>query len=385
MATPQLVTTAKHQRKYRLYRDDELHLLPKPEWGVEDLLPHQSLAVVFGFRGDGKTFFLLALLFSLCTGRSFFGRRVRRGWCVYVGPEGAHSLHRRILALKHAERHPGALGLVILPQAIQLLSLPGSVMPLADDIEALEGFNGPPAAICIDTLSRNSPGAKENAQEDMSLIVAACDYLRHRFGCTVLLAHHTRKGDDELRGSSVLDGSADTCVLLKKEGSSVTVSCTKQKDAAPFEPFTLELTPIADSCVLRSMDTNDLSQSLTKLQMNVLQCLADISLSDGCSTTVWQQSCTEDNKAKVRTFYNARKVLLARGYVTSLRGKKLYAVSPEGHALLQLQTRCNGTANAAGHPTAATAGGDLVPLRCSADYEMGDAWEPNGAAMENGA
>jgi hypothetical protein len=277
--------------------------------------------------------------------------------------------------LKQSERHGGAIGLAVLPKSIQLLSLPDSIQPLAQDIEALEGFDGPPAVICIDTLSRNAPGAKENAQEDMSLIVAACDYLRLRFGCTVILAHHTRKGDDELRGSSVLDGAADTCILLKKDGTAVTVSCVKQKDAAPFEPFTLTLTPVVDSCVLRSPNPEETQGQLTNVQRGALQCLREIATSEGCSNSDWLRSCTERGKMSTRSFFSSKNLLLERGYVLQVHGGKRYAVSPDGVQLLQLQSDCNATAIAPRHPTATPAGGRLVPAECSAEVERGDAWE----------
>lgn len=375
MAAPAYDFPPAHTPKYRIYRDDELHLLPKPEWTVRELVPHHGFAIVFGFRGDCKTFFLLALLFYVATGRPFFGRNVRRGWCVYVGPEGAHSLHRRLQALQLAEHHKGRIGIAVLPQAIQLLNLPDSIMPLANDIEALEGYDGPPAVICIDTLSRNAAGAKENAQEDMSLIVSACDYLRHRFKCTVILAHHTRKGDDELRGSSVLDGAADTCILLKKDVRTVTVSCVKQKDAAPFESFGLELESAGESMVLRSYELQPGSEKLTSVQLDVLQCLADISTSEGCSTTKWCDSMMGGGKVKERTFYTCRKALLTKGYVNEVRGGKLFAVSPSGTELLQLQSNCNTTAIAPRHGTAITAGGRKSPVHCTSAAEVGDAWE----------
>lgn len=67
-----------------------------------------------------------------------------------------------------------------------------------------------PVLIVIDTLGRNAPGSDENSQRDMSKVVAACDYLMERFDCAVLLLHHTRRGDPEIRGSSVLTGAVDT-------------------------------------------------------------------------------------------------------------------------------------------------------------------------------
>jgi hypothetical protein len=342
---------------YQFVPDDKLHELGRPDWAVTDMLPHRGLGIVFGYRGDGKTFFLLDLAASMATGRSFCGRAARQGWVCYIGPEGAYSLHARLQAWKSAHGHQGPIGLAVLPRSIQLLNLTESILPLASAIDQVQGFSGPPALIIVDTLSRNAPGIRENTQEDMSLVIASCDYLRDRFACTVVLGHHTRKGDSELRGSSVLDGAADTCILLKRDGRTITVSCVKQKDAEEFSPFTLELVKVESSCALAPSNEEARPDVLPDYCHEVLRVLADISTSEGVSTTTWMRSATQGTKLSERNFYRARKLLVAKGYAMRVHGASRYAVAPEGQELLSLPNHCHVLPLAARSRTATTAEG----------------------------
>ena len=165
-------------------------------------------------------------------------------------------------------------------------------------------------------------------------------------------------------GSTVLSGAADTILLLKREGDLVTVKCEKQKEAAEFEPFTLRLTPTGESCILTDADPQSAS-ALSKLQSATLQCLADISTSEGCSTTQWMRSSTERGAMAERSFYTAKNALLAKGYAIAVRGSRRYAVSPEGMEVLQLQGYCKLAANAPRDHAAAAAAPLVRGSACS--------------------
>jgi hypothetical protein len=342
---------------YRLVPDDRLHELGPPAWLVDDFLPQRGLAVLFGPRGAFKTFLLLHLAACVATGRRFYGRRAIRGWVAYVLPEGVQSLDQRLAAWRESHGHRGRIGIGILPRSIQLLRLTESVVPLAAAIDAMPGVSGPPALIIVDTLSRNAPGLRENQQDDMSLVVASCDYLRDRYKCTVVLAHHTRKGDSELRGSSVLDGAADTVIKLEREGRMVTVSCVKQKDAEEFAPFTLERVNVGQSCVLQDVNAEALDRQLPGYCHEALQALADISTSEGVSNLVWMRSVVQGTRISERTFYRSKKLLLERGYAMQVYGGRRFALTPAGQELLPTDRYCHELPMAERTLTATTAGG----------------------------
>ncbi len=348
---------------YSLLFDDELESLPNLEFDIDGILPRGGLGIVFGAPGSTKSFLALAWAMHIATGQSWCGRTVRRGPVVYVYSEGRTGLKQRVASLRDHLGITGRAGVAFLPQCLQLLNLEESIAPFADAIEAQQTN---PSVIVIDTLSRNAAGADENAQNDTSRIIYACDYLRSHFNCTVVLVHHSRKGDDVLRGSSTLTGASDVIVLVKKEGDVVTLKCEKQKDADEFESIQLRLVEVGDSCILQPALLQDADKKLTGLQRHVLQVLDEIATSEGCSATTWMRSATEGGKAAERTFYGAKKYLVASGYVSMVHGSKKFTVSPEGRELLQLQIHCKTTAMQQNGSTASTAGGHVVPPACSA-------------------
>ena len=50
----------------------------------------------------------------------------------------------------------------------------------------------------------------ENSTQDMSRFVAACDAVRRRYGCTMLIIHHSGHGDKgRARGAIALKAALD--------------------------------------------------------------------------------------------------------------------------------------------------------------------------------
>jgi len=105
----------------------------------------------------------------------------------------------------------------------------------------------------VDTLNRNFGSGDENAQGPMADFVRNLDLLRDRFRATILVVHHTPRGATNPRGSSVLDGAADTMMeaaKVEENGENlVRLSITKQKDGADdlvavFRREVVELPPL---------------------------------------------------------------------------------------------------------------------------------------------
>jgi hypothetical protein len=334
--------------------DDELASLPDLTWDVESVLPHGGLGVIYGAPASAKTFTTLSLMLAIAAGKPWFGRPVRQGPVVYVYAEGVHGLHERMRALKTEHGIAGRGGMAFLPQPLQLLDFHRSVTPFSDAIAGRLG--APPAVVVIDTLSRNMSGGNENGQDDMSRAVFACDHLRARFGCTAVILHHTVKGADTIRGNSVLEGAVDTAIFVKRSGDNVTLSCTKQRSAAEFEPIRLQFVEAHGSRVLRSAATAELQPKMTLLQRGVLQCLPGPNAPSGCSTSAWRDAAIAQLGAAERSFYEAKKWLTARGYVDSGDDGKTHRLAAKAVELLQLQNNCKPAAIAVGSTTAARGG-----------------------------
>jgi hypothetical protein len=72
-----------------------------------------------------------------------------------------------------------------------------------------------PTLIVLDTLNRTLVGS-ESRDEDMSAYIAACDYIRERFKCAVLIVHHCGLETSRPRGHTSLIGAADAQIAVTK-------------------------------------------------------------------------------------------------------------------------------------------------------------------------
>jgi hypothetical protein len=242
-----LVTDVAEGPRFRIFSDKELLTLPDPEWCVHGFLPQGGLVVLYGRPGSAKSFVGLDWAMHVATGRAWNGHEVRCGLVLYVVAEGGTSFKIRIEAwLKfHGVRPP--TGAFFQLEAVDLMDW-DLVGVLVEEVTAR--MAGPPVLVVFDTLARSMAGGDENKQQDMGAAVAGADRVRHETGATVLFPHHTRRADEEERGSSVLRGAADAMFYVKNELGAVTLDCRKMKDAEPTSRTLLKLTKTADSCVV---------------------------------------------------------------------------------------------------------------------------------------
>jgi len=81
-----------------LYSAAEIKRLPPPEWLIDGHLVQNSIAVLYGPSGGGKSFLALDGALSVATGRDWLGRPVQQGVVIYVLAEGASGFGARITA-----------------------------------------------------------------------------------------------------------------------------------------------------------------------------------------------------------------------------------------------------------------------------------------------
>lgn len=211
---------------------------------IEPILEDGVLAMLFGDPAAGKSFLALDWAAAIATGRNWRNGKVRSGPVIYIAGEGHAGLSRR---LKAWETHHGA-SLADAPLFISTRVVPfldsAALRNLTDEIDALPE---PPVLIVVDTVSRALAGANENDQADASGFVAACDELRARYKCALLLVHHSGHGDkSRARGSSVFRAALDAEYSLSCAPDGMrTLTCTKSKDSEPPAPMNFKLQDVA--------------------------------------------------------------------------------------------------------------------------------------------
>ncbi|MEX0652962.1 MAG: helicase RepA family protein [Phycisphaeraceae bacterium] len=226
--------------RLKLTRADQIEMRP-PAWLLRGMLERDTFALVFGDPGTGKSFLAIDWACRVATGTPWRGHGVTPGPVVYVAGEGQQGFGRRIRAW--SEHHGVSLigaPLFVAP-AVAIPEMP----QLGELAVAIDEAVAPPALIVLDTLARCFGGGDENSTQDMSRFVSACDALRRRYGCTILVVHHTGHADkNRARGAIALKAALDAEYRLADGEAGLKLTATKMKDAETPPPLGLELVSV---------------------------------------------------------------------------------------------------------------------------------------------
>lgn len=215
---------------------------PAPiRWLIKGWLQRDSLMMVHGPSGGGKTFIVLDWCLRLAAQMDdWHGHKVHAAPVVYLAGEGHHGLRGRIAAWKQHHKKD---------RLNMWLSKAGT------DLNTDAGYNRTrqamlslpesPGLVVIDTLHRFLEG-DENSAQDAKTMLDACNNLQREFGCAVLLVHHTGVNEDaqhRARGSSAWRGALDieASVVPGGDGEPIKVVQRKSKDAELAQPEAMEL------------------------------------------------------------------------------------------------------------------------------------------------
>lgn len=295
-------------------RDGLLHTaavkaLEPPPALVAGLLYADSLSMLYGPSGVGKTF--LAEDFALHTahGSWWQGREVKAGRVLYVIAEGASGFGTRVSAWeKHHGLHTEAHPVDWLPWAVNV-SNPAWAAALAE-VVAEGGY----CLVVLDTFARCSVGAEENSARDVGIIVANLDQIRRASGACVLVVHHSGKDSAAgARGSSALRAAMTTELELTGDAARLVLHSRKQKDAPEAAPILLALRSVGDSVVIDRAGDDD-PDNLPAAAVATLEALQQIDVPGGVSATAWRTSAD----VAERSFYRHRTGLLNAGLVVNV-------------------------------------------------------------------
>ena len=166
------------------------------------MVTEQSLGFIYGAQSSLKTFTALDIALCLATQQAKWWERDIKcpGAVVYICSEGTARFKDRISAWEqHRNVSADDAPFYLIEQAINFMDGDDINTLLATVEDIATKIKGPIAAVFVDTVSKVLPGAKENAQEDMTLFVHACTAVRQRFRTIVFGLHHSNK-DGGFRG-----------------------------------------------------------------------------------------------------------------------------------------------------------------------------------------
>jgi putative DNA primase/helicase len=243
---------------------DDLKVEPQ-SWLIQGLIPADSLVMLYGARGQGKTFLALDIAASVASGRAWLGCPVvQKGKVCYLLAERPEGIARRMAGwLQHTGATPDEIQNVFVADAGAIkiddddgvnkivASIHSELKIGSTLLDARSGQTPPPAADClqllvIDPMAAYMRGAENDAGETTKFMHCARRISAH-FGCSVLFVHHEGKGNYNnslgARGSSAIEAALDTILYLEPDKDDETLSVlsmTKQRDFKEFPDMWLK-------------------------------------------------------------------------------------------------------------------------------------------------
>jgi hypothetical protein len=304
------IPTCADQIRSRLLTTEQLRQLPPPAPLIAGWLNLDSLAMVYGPSGAGKTHLAIDLSMSIASKRFWHGHSIHNGPVLYVIAEGVNGAAQRAAAWEaHHDTtasimwHPGPINIYDVGWASGLAEVVGEDRP---------------ALVVIDTYARATVGIEENGTHDTGIVIDNLDMIRNAAGSCVLVVHHAGKDATKgARGSTALKAAMDTEIEVTGSEGRITVRNTKQKDGPEASPLHFQLVGAAESVVIEPVgviDDGDLPESV----LVTLESLREIDVPDGVPATAWKVA----SDIEERKFYRHRSKLVNHGLVTNVGTEK---------------------------------------------------------------
>ena len=319
-STAQIAPPAPKRRRICSIPLSNLQGLPPLQYVVKTVFYKNTVAVVYGAPGSGKTFLVFDMILSAAREKEWFGKRVKTSKVLYICGEGGAGIQNRwnAYALHNSLNIDGSSGdgkeipFSVINTAVNLRSSEQDLNELIEDVKERGGAD----IIVIDTLNRALGGGSENDDKDMGAFFNNCSRIREETGACVIVVHHCGKSPDAgARGHSLLLGNIDTEIKVtrNKEDDCRVALVTKQRDSQDGEEFhfflkVIELGTDEDgepitSCVVVETDTpaKKKDSDLTFPQNRALTVLAELIQQQG-DTVIPKKGMPEIQAVRLEAF-----------------------------------------------------------------------------------
>ncbi len=316
---------------YNFIKLDELYSQPlEISWLIEDVIPSNSIGMIYGASGSGKSHIILSMAAMIANGLPWFEKDTEQGNVLVLAGEGLSGLSRRFKAIEiehgitiNQER------LFISNRAIGIDTDKG----YKQVEKAINELDEPPQLIIIDTLSRHLMQSEENSNDDMARFINRLEDIRLKYECTIILVHHTGKSASQgARGASALKANIDFSFEVEGKDKKCSFTCDKMKDADDelatkyFEIKSVELgqdtskgKPITGACVIKTDKAPSFKISKKSNEELALECFKP-SAKEWKNTYVAQCTDAINDDSKASQFRRAKKKLFETGKIRENNG-----------------------------------------------------------------
>ena len=248
----------------------DLLSLPDSEMLVDGFIPTNSVGILAGRNGTGKTFMALDMAMHILDDSkdtwgladiyadSEFGAINDHGGVLFFAGDGFRSVKSRAQSwLKYHgyEAKPNDA-----PEWLRGLDIRGDVPNFftgGEDYDLMldRVARTKPRMVIIDTLQKAVAGADQNSASDMAVVHDRLSRLKSVIdGLAVMVIAHSTKDDSSVRGSSSLEDDADFVFhAVKATGAQPNqLVVRKQRDGSEPEPLDYYLAPVGRSVVISS-------------------------------------------------------------------------------------------------------------------------------------
>ena len=201
------------------YKAERVFDLPRPRYIVPKLLLENSIATIYGQKGNGKTHYSLALALEIARGGEWNGHKLKPRPVFYLVGEGSSSVVERLEAwkLSNKEDLPENFETGHLQPAPQLLQAD----QLAGFVELLQRRKWSSGVVFLDTFQTATVGLDEISGRDMGEAIEALKVIARETNSTVIIVHHAGKVLERgQRGHSSLGASVETEIEISQDSNS---------------------------------------------------------------------------------------------------------------------------------------------------------------------
>jgi len=216
--------------------DDMADEARPPDYMIDNIIESRTHGIISGSSQSFKSFCVLKMAHSICTGTEFFGHEVfTSGPVLYICGEGMGALERRVRALKIVE---GGFD-----RNLIVKNRPLSIDNIADmDWLRLEIDKIRPVLAIFDTFSSLATSTKENVNEEVARALRMVSDCCSNTGTSSIIVHHYGKDVERgSRGASAFSANVDYELSMARDVSTMQarLTCKKSKDGDFFEEIAM--------------------------------------------------------------------------------------------------------------------------------------------------